>query len=168
MKRVSHAVVFASIVALRMLHAQTDWPVFGHDSGGMRYSPLKQINAGNVAKLKLVWTFDTEVTDMPPPPLPAGRGGSEAQPAAAAARRPRARRSESTPLVIGDVMYLSTAYNRVLAMDPETGAKIWEYESAHTPALRGITYWPGTRGSAAADRFWHGGRLADLAQREDW
>jgi glucose dehydrogenase len=157
MRRLSHRVIFACLIAPNMIHAQTDWPVFGHDPGGMRYSPLKQINAGNVAKLKLAWTFDTEVANMPPPPIPggrrgsdsepaaAGRAGSESQPPAAAARRPRARRSESTPLVIGDVMYFSTAYNRVLAMDPETGAKIWEYESAHTPALRGIAYWPGTK-----------------------
>jgi quinoprotein glucose dehydrogenase len=45
--------------------------------------------------------------------------------------------------VIGGVMYLSTAYNRVVALDPETGKRLWEYEGEHTPALRGIAYWPG-------------------------
>ncbi len=105
------------------LQAQTDWPMFGHDPGSTRYSPLRQINTGNVAKLKPAWTFDTEA---------GGRG-------------PRARRSETIPLVIGGVMYLSTAYNRVLALEPETGKKLWEYESAHTPALRGIAHWAGTK-----------------------
>src|SRR5438132_377627 len=123
MKRFSGTVIFACLIASNALHAQTDWPVFGHDPGGTRYSPLKQVNTSNVTRLKLTWTFDTEVAGAPPPPTPAG-----------AARRPRVRRSETTPLVIGDVMYLSTAYNRVLALESETGTKIWEYESAHTPA----------------------------------
>ena len=40
-------------------------------------------------------------------------------------------------------MYLSTGYNRVVALEPETGKKMWEYESAHAPAMRGVAYWPG-------------------------
>src|SRR5579863_2473999 len=36
-----------------------DWPAYGHDAGGMRYSPLTQINKGNVGTLKLAWTFHT-------------------------------------------------------------------------------------------------------------
>jgi glucose dehydrogenase len=122
------------------LHAQTDWPVFGHDPGGMRYSPLKQITPANVSRLKLAWTFDTEAA-APEPPRPPG--GSQAVPGEA--RRPRARRAESVPLVVNGVLYMSTAYNRVVALEPETGTKIWEYESAHTPALRGIAYWGGTK-----------------------
>ena len=42
-------------------------------------------------------------------------------------------------------MYLGTGYNRVLAFEPETGKKIWEYESEHSPALRGVSYWPGSK-----------------------
>jgi glucose dehydrogenase len=122
------------------LHAQTDWPVFGHDPGGMRYSPLKQVNAGNVAKLKLVWTFDTEAA-APPPQRPPG--AVETVPGEV--RRPRARRAESVPLVVNGVLFMGTAYNRVVALEPETGKKLWEYESAHTPALRGIAYWGGTK-----------------------
>src|ERR1700694_6208297 len=34
-----------------------DWPYYGRDAGGMRYSPLAQINRGNVATLKVAWTF---------------------------------------------------------------------------------------------------------------
>src|SRR6266566_1480692 len=94
---------------------QKDWPVYGHDAGGMRYSPLKQIHTKNVAKLQLAWSFDTEapVTQTPLPgggrqgPPGAGRGG----------RAPRKRGSESTPLVIGGIMYMGTGYNRVLAIE---------------------------------------------------
>lgn len=39
--------------------AADSWPYYGHDAGGMRYSPLTQINRENVAQLKVVWTFHT-------------------------------------------------------------------------------------------------------------
>jgi len=121
------------------LHAQTDWPSFGHDADNARFSPLKQINTSNVTRLKLAWTFDTEVA-APPPARPAGAETTPAE-----SRRPRVRRSEIVPLVIGNVLYMGTAYNRVVALEADTGKKIWEYESAHTPALRGIGYWAGTK-----------------------
>jgi quinoprotein glucose dehydrogenase len=40
------------------LLAQNDWPSYGHDPGGQRYSPLKIINPKNVSQLKLAWTLD--------------------------------------------------------------------------------------------------------------
>ena len=133
---------------------QKDWPVYGHDAGGMRYSPLKQINTKNVAKLQLAWSFDTEAP-VTQAPLPGGGrqglGGAGGGAAAAGApggrggRAPRKRGSESTPLVIGGIMYMGTGYNRVLAIEPETGKKIWEYEGQHNLALRGIAYWPGNQ-----------------------
>jgi quinoprotein glucose dehydrogenase len=128
--------------ALLPLYGQKDWPVYGHDPGGMRYSPLKQINTRNVAKLHEVWTIDTQapVTQTAaPPPGAAGRGGAGGGRGGA----PRRRGSESTPLVINGVMYLGTGYSRVLALEPETGRKIWEYEGPHNPPLRGLAYWPG-------------------------
>jgi glucose dehydrogenase len=132
-----------SVLGVRLLTAQTDWPVFGHDPGGMRYSPLKQINTKNAQQLKLVWTYDTQTATSPAPPTAAvAPSSSAAAPEGASPRQPRVRRGESTPLVVGDVMYMSTAYNRVLALQPETGKKIWEYESAHTPAMRGIAFYP--------------------------
>ena len=124
----------AAFVAVS-LSAQTDWPSYGHDPGGPRFSPLKQINTKNVSQLQVAWTYDTQaqVTQAAAPgPARAGRG-------------PRPRRSSTTPLVIDGVMYLSTAYNRVVALEPETGKKIWEYESAHTPGMRGISFWPGSK-----------------------
>jgi hypothetical protein len=42
-----------------VLQAQNDWPVYGHDPGAMRYSPLSQINTQNVVKLQRVWTYST-------------------------------------------------------------------------------------------------------------
>jgi glucose dehydrogenase len=57
MKIKSPITLFAVAFAL---HAQTDRPVYGHDPGGNRYSPLKQITPKNVAKLQLAWSYDTQ------------------------------------------------------------------------------------------------------------
>jgi glucose dehydrogenase len=48
-----------------------------------------------------------------------------------------------TPLVVGDVMYLATAYNHVTALEAETGKVIWDYEGPHMASERGMAYWPG-------------------------
>jgi quinoprotein glucose dehydrogenase len=116
------------------LHAQTDWPVYGHDAGGMRYSPLKQIDTSNVSRLQRAWTYHTGELGEP---LPAESSA-------------RAVAFETTPLVIGNVLYFSTPANRVIALDPETGKEIWKYdphanwrEKTRAHAHRGVAYWPG-------------------------
>ena len=87
----------------------TEWPTYGNDPGGTRYSPLFQINRENVSKLKVAWTFHTgDVSE--------GRG--------------RRKRSgfETTPLVVDGTLYLTTPFNRVIALDPQTGAQRWAYD----------------------------------------
>ncbi len=147
------AVTFWCLFALRGLNAQTDWPMFGHDPGAMRYSPLQQINTKNVDQLRLAWQFDTTEAEAPPaaPPItPHGNYAPEIAPLkaspAAPARRRRLGMTESIPVEVGGVLYMSTGYSRVVALNAETGDKIWEYESQHPPALRGISYWPGSKG----------------------
>ena len=160
------SVLFCCLSVLVRADAQKDWPSFGHDPGAMRYSPLKQINTNNVDRLRLAWKFDTTEENAPPATAPVTSHGSPASEAApeapsskgpaqpaAPARRAQPRMSESIPLVVGGVLYTSTGYNRVIALDAETGHKIWEYESKHTPALRGVSYWPGTKGFAPAIVF---------------
>jgi quinoprotein glucose dehydrogenase len=85
------------------------WPYYGHDPGGMRYSPLAQINRDNVSKLKVAWVFHTgEFSD--------GTGDR--------------KRSgfETTPLLVDGTLYLTTPFNRVIALDPETGTQRWAYD----------------------------------------
>ena len=141
--------------------AQTDWPSFGNDPGAMRYSPLDQINTRNVTQLKVDWKFDTEVKSevaAQPSSVPHGEGQEEApmqsvqssphpQQTAPPRRffRPNGS-SESLPLVVDDVLYMSTGYRQIIALNAMTGKKIWEYNSPHPPALRGVSYWPGTEG----------------------
>jgi len=42
---------------LPTLYAQNDWPMWGHDPGGQRFSPLTQINASNVSKVVPAWSY---------------------------------------------------------------------------------------------------------------
>jgi glucose dehydrogenase len=113
MRTLQHAAILTGAV-LSTIQGQTDWPVYGHDPGGMRYSPLRQIDTRNVAGLKRAWTFHT------------GKRGSE-----------------TTPLMIGGVLYL-TADNGIFALQPETGKLIWRY-AAEGVAKRGLVYWSGDR-----------------------
>lgn len=90
------------------IHAQ-EWPHYGADAGGTKYSPLEEINRENVKDLKVAWTFHTgDISD-----------GSE-----------YAARSafECTPLVVDGVMYLTTPFSRVIALEAETGKQIWSFD----------------------------------------
>src|SRR2546426_6323587 len=99
----------------------TEWPTYGHDSGGMRFSPLKQITSANVSRLQRAWGYHMRRSDNVPF---AG--------------------SSSTPLVVNGVMYATTPYGRVVALDPLTGKEIWVYSlPSGQPATRGLEYWTG-------------------------
>jgi len=110
-----------------------DWPGVGGDPGCARYSPLDQINRENVARLKPVWTYHTGELD----------------------RRP-AKTIECTPIVVEGVMYLTTGYLRVVALDAATGREIWQFDPLkdhpieQPPASGGVN-----RGCA----YWSDGRL---------
>jgi glucose dehydrogenase len=117
--------------------AQTDWPTFGHDPGGRRFSPLTQIDASNVNRLARAWTYHMR----PANPSPTGRSGTFGG---------AGRAWEATPLVVGGVMYLTTAYNHVVALEPETGKEIWSTEiKGGPPSTRGLEYWQGDKQSPA-------------------
>jgi glucose dehydrogenase len=104
--------------------AAADWPMYNRDLAGTRFSPLSQINGGNVAKLIPAWSY---------------RFRQDANSSDAASV------SELTPIVVNGVMYLS-AGNRVLALEPETGKEIWRYElRTGLASRRGVAYWPGDR-----------------------
>jgi quinoprotein glucose dehydrogenase len=102
----------------------SEWPTYGHDSGGMRFSPLKQITPGNVANLQPAWSYHLK---------PEGSPGEF-------------RASEATPLVIDGIMYVTSPYGQVVALDSATGKQVWIYRlPAGTPATRGVEYFPGDR-----------------------
>ena len=89
--------------------AQGDWPVYGHDAGGTKYSPLTGINKSNVKQLDVVWTFHSgDIYD------PKGHGKQSA--------------FESTPLFIDGTLYFTTPFGRVIALDPDTGREKWAFD----------------------------------------
>jgi quinoprotein glucose dehydrogenase len=116
---------------------RTDWPTFGRDPGGQRYAPLTQINADNVTRLARAWTYHMKPADAAPPVAESG-------PPTRGPRRRGNPESQAAPLVVDGVMYLTTAYRRVVALEPETGKCFWEYVLKNgSPATRGLEYWAG-------------------------
>jgi glucose dehydrogenase len=135
-----------AIVPAHQASAQngTDWPMYGHDLASTRFSPLSQINADNVARLDVAWSY---------PMRPGGTG-----PAGGAF-------AQVTPIVVNDVMYLP-AGNRVLALEPETGKEIWSYRRpTGLVNARGVAYWSGDGDNAARIFFTSGHKLVALSAK---
>jgi quinoprotein glucose dehydrogenase len=128
---------------------QADWPTYGHDLGGMRYSPLDQINTSNVTQLQVAWTYHMRPAsdDSRAPEVADAEQTQRAPEGAGPLRRRRGRfsQSEATPLVVGGLMYVSTPYRRVVALEPETGKEVWAYQlpGSSQPTQRGVAYWSG-------------------------
>lgn len=141
-----------SVILGSPIWAQSDWPMYSHDPGSTRYSPLSQINTQNVSKLVRVWTFHMKTNGLQSHKAGAvGRGGGR-------------RSSEATPIVAHGVMYLPTPYQTVIALNPETGKEIWTYKLSHgRPSGRGVSYWPGDAKTPASILFGTSdGRLLSL------
>lgn len=122
----------------------TGWRYYGGDAGGMRYSPLDQINRSNVHKLVRAWTYHT--------------GDAMARPQTTI---------ECTPIVADGVMYITTAQVKVCALDAATGKLIWRFDPFAGAELekprgvnRGVTYWEG--GGDKRIFFTAGSRLISL------
>ncbi len=105
-----------------------EWHQYGRTPYGQRYSPLDQINAENVSRLKLAWQYQTGDVKLPD-------DVSETT-------------YQVTPLKVGDTLYLCTPHNWAIALDARTGREKWKYiaESGLNPdrqhqTCRGVTYW---------------------------
>ncbi len=96
--------------------AADNWPIWGGDAGGTKYSHLDEINTDNVAELQPVWTWATGEQPV--------RGGS----ALITGKGVRPGNFEATALVIDGTMFLSTPYNRVVALDAASGEELWSYD----------------------------------------
>jgi len=104
------AAVLSATLAAAASPREDEWPVYGHDPGGTKYSPLGQINRRNVTSLRVAWTFHTgDMYD------PQGHGGKKTA-------------FESTPLYIDRVLYVTTPFGRLIALDPDTGAQKWAFD----------------------------------------
>jgi len=122
--------------------ADSDWGYYGGDALGQHYSSLAQIDRGNVAQLRVVWTYRTR--EM-------GVGFAHASQLA----------FEATPVLAFGRLYLETPTNIVIALDPATGRELWRYNPhidrgqayARTTA-RGVSAWqdPDARAPAPCSR----------------
>jgi quinohemoprotein ethanol dehydrogenase len=102
-----------------------EWLTTGRDFGKGHYSPLNQINTGNVARLGLAWQYDTHTI----------------------------RGLEATPIVVDGVMYTSGSVGQVYAIDAKTGKQLWTYapqndmrvnqRSCCDEVNRGVAVWRG-------------------------
>src|SRR5215471_11413880 len=98
--------------------ASVEWPYYGNDQGGQRYSTLDQINRGNVSRLAVAWTYHTgDISDGHTDPDIAGGRYSFNKTG-----------FENTPIVVDGTMYITTPFCRVIALDPETGKEKWSYD----------------------------------------
>src|SRR5436190_1615954 len=98
-------------------------------AAAQRYSPLRQIDAKNVGRLKVAWTYHTGALEPK-----TGLNGKAA--------------FESTPLLVDGLLYVTTPFNHVIALDPATGAEKWKYDPKVNRARdysevtnRGVAVW---------------------------
>lgn len=97
------ALAFGTIAVARNMPAHgsaIEWPVHGGTDLEQRFSPLTQIDGTNVGHLGLGWSFEFDTN----------------------------RGQEATPIVVGGVMYVSTAWSKVYALDATTGKQLWHYD----------------------------------------
>ncbi len=126
---------FFCIVAFSLFAGQNgDWPTYGHDPGGQRFSPLTAVNRSNVKSLKIAWTFRTGDAYAP-------KDGS------------KPTQFEATPLYVDGTLYLATPLGRVIALDPVTGKERWSYDPHINKdqgygdyATRGVSTWVSPEG----------------------
>ncbi|MBF7683228.1 glucose/quinate/shikimate family membrane-bound PQQ-dependent dehydrogenase [Acinetobacter sp. B5B] len=88
--------------------ADADWPAYGRTQDGQRYSPLKQIDDKNVKDLKEAWVFRT--------------GDFKT------ANDPGEITNQVTPIKIGNNMFMCTAHQQLIALDPKTGKEKWRFD----------------------------------------
>src|SRR5256885_7732464 len=111
------------VLASGPVRAQDDWRTTGNDPGNTRYSHLAQINTGNVAQLKVAWTYHTG--DL------AANARGEIQ---------------ATPIVVNGVLYTTTPALAVVALRADSGTLIWRFDpfagrERESHVNRGVVYW---------------------------
>jgi quinoprotein glucose dehydrogenase len=112
MKRICAIAIVASTALLGAQDRRAEmieWPYVGSEQTHTKYSPAEDITAANVDQLEIAWEW--EVGELPLPEY-GTRPGS----------------FETTPLMIDNVLYLSTMYTRVVALNAETGEELWAFD----------------------------------------
>src|SRR5438094_3420270 len=139
MKRLPYVLGIFLVAAIAFVAAQggdsskpVEWLYYGGDQGGMKYSALTDINADSVQRLQIAWQWKHWETPL------AEYGTFPGF-------------FEATPLMIDGVLYVTTPYNSIAAVDGETGKELWRFDgeayklgqvlSASGWKLRGTAFW---------------------------
>ena len=124
--------LFTQLNVTAQTTSSVEWPAYGNDAGGMRFSPLTQINTQNVTQLTVAWTVRTGELEQ-------YKGTNAAEKAA----------FEATPIMVDGTLFFSTPTSRVFAVDAVTGQKKWEYnpevylwQELSEITSRGVSFWP--------------------------
>lgn len=126
------------------LSSGSQWTQYRGNLAGTGFSPLQQINQGNVTRLQGVWSYSLLASALN------------------ADENPRAPNSQATPIVVDGVMYLPAA-DRVIALDPVSGEELWTHRVTESAASRrGVSYWPGDNSSRPRILYTAGRRLVAL------
>ncbi|HTF72435.1 MAG TPA: hypothetical protein VK638_58180, partial [Edaphobacter sp.] len=129
---IAQATESAHASASKVRDAATEWLRYGGDKASSKYSPLAQISGGNFSCLKTAWTWQSAEEEV------------------AKANHLKTWAWESTALMVGGVLYISTSLSQVAAVDAATGKTLWVYDPETwkngTPSNngfvhRGVAYW---------------------------
>lgn len=108
-----------------------DYPVYGGNKAGNRYSPLDQINLNNVMNLRVAWMYDA--AEIPDP--------NDSKP-------PRPKAIQCQPIVVNGILYGTTPDLKLFALDAGTGKQLWKFEPSKDGKRynvinvnRGVVYW---------------------------
>ncbi len=107
------------------------WPSYGGANNGERYSPLTQITPQNVRRLEVAWTYNTGDVSHGTNEIPTNTA------------------FEATPILVDGTLYFPTPFNRIIALNPETGEERWVFDPeidlkgryANQLICRGVSFW---------------------------
>src|SRR5882724_7469804 len=134
MPKPAFAALLVAVAAVVVAPAppEQDWPFYGGDQGGAKFSPLADVTVSTAPRLTVAWEWAPREKALE-------TFGT------------RPGNFQATPLMIDNVVYLSTPYNRVVALNAETGAELWAfdpkaYEDGQPPngtgfVHRGVAAW---------------------------
>ena len=142
----SRACLSAFVAIVCVATAQQNWPSYGGSPENNHYSSLAQINRSDVQRLAIAWTFDTQE-----------EGGLQ-----------------TTPIIVGGVLYGITPTQKIFALDAATGKLLWKLDSGirGTQPDRGLAYWsnrvdgnPSDADGQSAEQKKSGRKNSDLNKR---
>lgn len=118
-----------------------EWPEYGGDPGGLKYSPARDISVDNVSRLRPLWTWGL---------------GSRGRRTADDGTELTAGAFQATPVMVGDTLFFSTPFAGVVALDAATGRELWSHDpggwrwplpGGHSTFVhRGVALWSGPEG----------------------